>query len=151
MMWLLAGILGFAVFVVGLAVLDVFWPFTVGVVAYGIAVWWLSLWPTLAPYLQPPAVAAYFAAGCLWVFFKWSRLVERKWREAKHNKLASQAPPTWAEHQYGFAAYFFYWPIDVVAYVLSDVLTEAWRLVSSMVSQSFNRYAQWRFNRLESK
>ena len=150
MMTLAVGIvIGIAVIL--LAVFDVFWPFTVSVAIAAIVVWWWAMWPNIAPYIQPVTVAAYFGIACLWVFFKWTRLVERKWRE--HKQASGNAekhrpePPKWSEHSYDFAAYFFYWPIDMAAYILSDMVQEAWRFVSGMVAGSFNRYAQWRFSR----
>lgn len=126
---------------IGLAIFDVFWPFTV-VLALGMALgWWFGRLGALHV-LQAWMILPYVAVGFAWTFFKWTRFVEDAYRTDR-----KAGPPKWSHHSYDFAAYFFYWPIDVVAYVLSDLLEDVWRWVSAMVARTFDRYAQWRFSR----
>lgn len=121
------------------AVFDVFWPLTVALVI-GLAVgWWLGHADVLWSLLRWEFAVAYVAIGFAWVFFKWTRLVEARFREQ------DQRPPKWADHWDDFAAYFFYWPFDVAAYVMSDLVRELWKFTARMVSRSFDRYAEWRF------
>jgi hypothetical protein len=121
------------------AAFEVFWPLTVVLAATVSGLWWVGQGDTLSTLLQPWYLAAYFPIGFAWVFFKWTRLVEASVRSR------SKEPPEWSRHWEDFIAHFFYWPVSMLAYLLSDVLREAWRLVSRMVAQSFDRYAQWRF------
>jgi hypothetical protein len=130
------------VVMVALAVFDVFWPFTVVIVCAAAAGWWLGRSGEALALFRPDLFAFYIVAGIGWVFFKWTRLVETAW---KHRSRSDARPPKWEDHTYDFAAYFFYWPIDLIAYVLSDFLREAWNFIASIVGRSFDRYAEWRF------
>ena len=122
-----------------LAALDVFWPFTAAIVLIAIGIWWKEGIHIFKILWQPEFIGIYISIGFIWVFFKWTREVERCLRQG------DRRPPRWAEHNYDYAAYFFYWPIDMVAYFLSDFIREAWRFLSSIVERSFDRYAEWRF------
>jgi hypothetical protein len=140
-----------AVAAVVLAVFDVFWPFTVALLLVGGLVWWFEHFDTVIAWLRPEFIAAYVVIGFVWVFFKWTRVVEEAWRSAKAYGSKEPKPPKWSEHSYDFAAYFFYWPLDLIAYLLSDFIQEAWRHISAMVARSFDRYAEWRFTRIAAK
>lgn len=136
---LLAAAIGFALF-------DVFWPLSIALVA-GIALgWWFGKLDdnALLPHLRFWMIAPYAGIGFVWTFFKWTRFVDAAYRE---NRRAG--PPQWRLHSYAFSAYFFWWPIDVVAYILSDLLEDVWQRISAMVAQSFDRYARWRFKGYE--
>ncbi len=121
------------------AAFDVFWPFTVALVLVALGAWWREGVTVFWLLWRPEIIGAYVALGFVWVFFKWTRLVERCLRGG------DRKPPKWADHSYDFAAYFFYWPIDAAAYLLSDFVQEAWRFLARMVGRSFDRYAEWRF------
>lgn len=136
----IVGLLAVIAIVLILAAFDVFWPFTVALVLGSIAVWWWGHSADVIAMLRPEFVALYVLVGFAWVFFKWTRLVEKAWRDDRRS-----GPPKWAQHSYDFAAYFFYWPIDMVIYVLSDLVRDAWEFISTMVGRSFDRYATWRF------
>jgi hypothetical protein len=133
------------------ALFDTFWPLTVGLILGLAAGWWFGHSGLLLPLLQPQFAVLYFLIGLGWVFFKWTRLVEKKLKEHYiaygHNTARVPTPPKWEVHSWNFSAYFFYWPLDMVAYVLSDLLRDAWRVISRTVSRSFDRYAEWRFNK----
>jgi hypothetical protein len=127
-----------------MAALDVFWPLTVGVAAalswhiwsHGFASLW-ALW-------RPQYIIAYIVIGLLWVCFRWMLLVERKLKQGG-------GPPLWERHSDDFIAYFFYWPLDVVAYTFSELIVDAWDAISAVFSDSFNRYAHWRFAKAQAK
>jgi hypothetical protein len=82
----------------------------------------------------------------LWVFFRWTQLVDRELARSHYNH---RLPPKWSAHSYDFAPYFFYWPIDVAAYLLSDFLRQAWEFLARMVAASFDQYAEWRFKKAQ--
>jgi hypothetical protein len=138
---------------VAFALADLFWPITVSV-AFGVALaWWFGRLVYLHAWLRPWMFPAYVFVGFAWVFFKWTRIVEASLREDKRIRYehCRTGPPKWSQHSYDFAAYFFYWPLDVVAYMLSDFLVSLWRGISAMVSGSFDRYAEWRFKEARSR
>lgn len=101
------------------------------------SLWWL---------LNPIYIAPYLLIGLAWMFFRWTLYVENTLTENARYQHAKEGPPEWnSHHSEGFSAYFFWWPIDVVAYLLTDVLGDLWNLVSKLVAKPFNRYAEWRF------
>lgn len=132
---------------VGLAIADVFWPLTIILAASLGAAWWMANLDLIWKYIHLSPM--YFVAGFVWVFFKWTRLVDRELDQAKRFHKKSPTIPKWSSHSYVFSAYFFYWPIDMLAYILSDLLSDAWEWISNMVSRSFDRYAEWRFKELD--
>ena len=144
-----------SLFIIGFAIADIFWPFTVMLVAAGIAGWWLGKLSTLAFLWHPALIPTYIFIGVLWVFFKWTRLVEEKFRDelrridtySFHKNDTPQAPK-WRDHSYDFAAYFFYWPLDMIAYFLSNFLIDCWRFISNSVAKWFDNYAERKFRQL---
>jgi hypothetical protein len=135
------------------AAFDVYWPLTVALVASIAATWWFGI--AVIPWLwnNPLYIAGYLIAALIWIFFKWTRLVEKEFRYHKSlgdsQRANNHHAPKWSDHSYDYLAYFFFWPFDLVAYILSDVLRDLWNLVSRMVSRSFDRYAEWRFSRVQ--
>ena len=150
MIFLLLFAIGLFIAVI-LAVCDVFWPFTVTLVCGWIAAWYLGHLQDIRPLLRPDLIVGYIVLGLAWVFFKWTRLVEDEIKRARNLKTINPQPPRWSHHADAFIAYFFYWPLDLIAYVLDDLLSDAWKWISRMVTQSFDRYAEWRFKSLTSK
>jgi hypothetical protein len=140
MMWL--GPLVLIAAAIAFAVFDTFWPITVGVAAGIVLGWWFGRLDDARPVLHLWMAVPYVLIGIAWTFFKWTRLVD----DAFENR-PSHGPPQWRQHSYDFAAYFFYWPLDVAAYVLTDLLRDVWSAVAAMIAQSFDRYARWRFER----
>lgn len=143
---------------VGFAIAEVFWPLTLLLVVGVAATWFFTSFSfaSLAFLLHPLYIGLYIVLGIFWVFFRWTKLVEKKLKQRKKDKARHpDAPsrwedvPKWSDHQWGFLAYFFYWPIDMVAYVLSDLLRDIWNIVSRLVGQVFDRYAEWRFSNLD--
>lgn len=135
--------------VVAMACLDVFWPQAIiAIAAVGFVATIHGVGPVTAMVMRwaPTILPAYALVGAGWMFFRWTRFVRRAYREAHAKRRANERiedPPKWSQHSYGFAAYFFFWPTDILAYLLSDFLAEAWRFVSRLVSGAFDRYAQW--------
>jgi hypothetical protein len=150
-MLLLLGFVGLMVCATFLAIVEVFWPFTlvaVGLIAWGIwgneaanqFMWSLLHWQYITPYVL---------VGLGWLFFKWTRVVDAALKDAKkYPGRELNFLPTWSEHSYDLAPHFFYWPMSVVAYVLHDLLFDLWDYISTMVAGVFNRYANYRFNTL---
>jgi hypothetical protein len=132
-----------------LAVIDVFWPFSVLAAAVIGLAWWKLGFAALWAAASPAYMAGYFGIGFIWVFFRWTRLVEKELKDQRQRK-AELHPPVWSGHSDDFIAYFFYWPVDAVAYFLSEFLQEVWDFISTFVGKSFNRYAQWRFKASQS-
>lgn len=143
------GIIALVALVVIFAAFDVFWPFTVALALLAVGAWWREGLDIFWLLWRPEIIGAYIVIGLVWVFFKWARLVEttlNRQREYRHDILE---PPQWADHSYSFAAYFFYWPADVIAYILSDLVREVWNFVASVIGGSFDRYAKWRFQQAQ--
>lgn len=132
-------------FLVALAAFEVFWPTSLVLACIAGVAWWRVGLSSFVALWRPELIAAYLIIGVLWVFFKWTRLVEDAVRER------DARVPRWSEHSYDFAAYFFYWPLDAIAYMLSDFLQEAWRVMARIVTRSFDRYAEWRFAKAASE
>jgi hypothetical protein len=128
-----------AAVLVVLASFDVFWPLGLLLASAVAAGWWMGHSDWLLALWRPWYLAAYVPIGFAWVFFKWTRLIEKALRDK-----ASRVP-RWSDHWDEFVSHFFYWPVSVVAYVFCDFLQEVWRWLSRMVTRSFDRYAEWRF------
>ena len=139
------------------AAVDVYWPIGAVLVAAGFVstgVYSFPLWAWILG--NPLSIAAYFVIGLPWLFFRWTRFVEKQLKREIERKAANKDTPyaklteipTWKEHKWKFAPYYCYWPIDVIVYLLNDVIREIWNLVSRMVSETFDRYARWRFRKL---
>lgn len=138
----IAGVIVGVVAALLLAAFDVFWPFTVAAVIAAGFVWWFGHVGLVLAWLRPPYIAAYVVIGFLWMFFRWTRLVEKELRHERDTRPAHRyGPPKWSTHADEMIAYFFWWPIDAWAWVLSDLLRDAWEYVG----RSFDRYAEWRF------
>jgi hypothetical protein len=126
-----------------LAIFDTFWPFTIMVVAGIATLWWTANLMVLSTIAKPILIGGYILIGLAWIFFKWTRLVEKAHASALAYKVRfhnEPTPPKWSDHSYDFSAYFFYWPLDVISYVLSDLVLDAWKFVSNMVGRTFDRY-----------
>lgn len=128
-----------ALFLIVLAAFDVFWPASLVLACIAGVVWWRTGLSSFVALWRPELLAAYLIIGVLWVFFKWTRLVEDAVRSHRDRM------PRWSDNSYDFAPYFFFWPLDAIAYVFSDFLREAWRVLARIVTRSFDRYAEWRF------
>jgi hypothetical protein len=135
----ITGMIALAIVLVLMAAFDIFWPVTVALVLVGAGVWWREGLVVFWLLWRPEIIAGYIAIGFAWVFFKWTRLIEQELRQG------ATRPPKWSSRSYDFAAYFFYWPLDAVAYLLSDFLQNVWRFIARIVGRSFDRYAEWRF------
>ncbi len=103
---------------------------------------WIINWRYIVPY---------FAAGLIWLFFKWTRIVQEGIVQAKLHPSRDPMTfmPTWSSHSYDLSAHFFYWPLSVVSWVLSDLIKDIWDIVSNAVSGVFNSYAKSRFKSLK--
>lgn len=148
--WIQAVAAAVLLLLIFLAALDVYWPITV-VLVVGIAAGFFFLgWPVLQWVTANPwMIVAYLAIGIPWIFFRWTRYIEERFKAAKaHKDTGRHHIPTWSEHKWEYAPYYFYWPVDMAAYLLSDVLRDVWDAVSAMVTRSFDRYAEWRFSKL---
>lgn len=53
-------------------------------------------------------------------------------------------PPYWSSNKRGYGAYFIYWPIDMLAYALGELLLDAWAWLSNAVQEKFNAYSRRR-------
>jgi hypothetical protein len=93
-----------------------------------------AAWAYENPSTVVALVVAYLAIGFVWIWFRWIRLVEEYRSDGRKQLL-------WSAQKYNFSGYFFYWPIDVVVFILGDLLEDIWRFVSNAVEESFNNYA----------
>lgn len=132
-----------------LAAMDVYWPIGAAIVlvaAVGVTFYSFPLWMWVAANWW--LIFVYFLIGLPWLFFRWTRFVEKEFRKARNNKNYRDNIPQWAYHKWSFAPYYTYWPIDFVVYFLNNFLRDVWDFVSRMVSETFDRYARWRFSKL---
>ncbi len=139
------------------AALDVYWPIGAAIFLAGaIGVFFFSfpIWAWILA--NPLLIFAYFAIGLPWLFFRWTRFVEVQFKAAKKNIAErdwdasrwERLVPKWSDHKWQFAPYYCYWPVDIIVYLLTDILNDIWKLVSRMVSEAFDRYSRWRFSHL---
>lgn len=93
--------------------------------------------------------AGYLLFGFAWIWLRWVREIEKlaqlkdEGKPHPHRGGKIEAPK-WEERSYDYASYFFYWPIDALVYLLSDVLSDLWDFISNQFKAAFNNYAAWR-------
>jgi hypothetical protein len=50
-------------------------------------------------------------------------------------------PVLWKNHKADYAAYWAYWPVDMLIYVLGDLLRDIWNWIAKLVEAKFNAYS----------
>lgn len=56
-------------------------------------------------------------------------------------------PPLWSSHKKDYAAYFTYWPFDLVAYVLGDLIKDIWNWVANRLQRYLDAFARNQMSR----
>ncbi len=56
-------------------------------------------------------------------------------------------PPLWTDHKRDYAAYFTYWPLDLVAYVLGDLIKDIWIWVANRLQKYLDAFARSQMSR----
>ncbi len=54
--------------------------------------------------------------------------------------------PSWRENKKDYGAYFFYWPLDMVVYLFSDLLKDIWKFIANAI-QGFMDWSAAKFFR----
>lgn len=56
-------------------------------------------------------------------------------------------PPLWTDHKKDYAAYFTYWPLDLVAYILGDLIKDIWIAVANRLQRYLDAFARNQMSR----
>lgn len=67
----------------------------------------------------------------------------RQYGRSRDLGTATEAP-AWSDHKSTYAAYFFYWPLDLLTYFLQDVLRDVWKAISNFIQHGFDTYSRKR-------
>jgi hypothetical protein len=147
-----AGMILAVLILLGCVLADVFWPLSIVMVIGLISAVSVLGWSVLWVLWHPIYIGLYVVVAFCWLFFRWTQYVDAKYRKAVEYKKAHPnyciAIPNWSNEWDDFIHCWFFWPMDMMAYVLKDLLADLWKFIGRMVSESFNKYAKWRFKDL---
>ena len=106
-------------------------------------------------------VAAYLAAGCLWLLFKWRQYSKFKYAKYlkeveryKRDKYQSGPSmenfiPRIKEHVASINSWILFWPFSVVRYVVNNLLSDFLEMLRNKLTDALNSVARSQFKEVK--